>query len=333
MKRLLVIILVAAGLWAGYWFVGAAGAKRGFVAWFDAQRQAGWQADYADMTLRGFPSRFDTTLTDLRLADPLTGWAWEAPFFQIFALSYRPGHVIAVWPDRHRLSTPIEKFDITSASMQASLRVATTPSLPLERANLHAESLSIADSAGNVTTMTALRMAVERRPEGANSYRIAMVADDLAPARDTRLRIDAAGGLPRTLAAFRAEVEADFDRPWDRFAIETARPQPTRLKITRAEARWGDLELALAGEITIDHSGIPTGQIVLKARNWRDMIDMAVAGGAIPRQMGDQMASGLSLVARLSGNIRTLDIPVDFARGGMSIGPVPLGPAPVIALR
>lgn len=333
MKRLLVVILVAAGLWAGYWFVGAAGVRAGFAAWFDGQRAAGWQAEYSDMQVRGFPNRFDTTFADLRLADPATGWAWEAPFFQIFALSYQPGHVIAIWPPEHRLSTPLQKFSLTSASMQASVRLGASTALPLQRANLVADTFGITDEAGNTTSMTALRMAVERLDGAEARYHFGIVADDLAPARAARLALDGSGNLPRTFGAFRADMEADFTRPWDLSAIERDRPQPTRIKLRLAEARWGDLELALAGEVTVDEQGRPDGQMVLKARNWREIVAMGVASGAIPAGLADQMVSGLGLLAQMSGNPDTLDLPIDFARGRMSVGLIPLGPAPVIRLR
>ncbi len=57
MKRLLVIILVGAALWAGYWYVAAQGARAGFEAWFETRRAEGWQADYASLETKGFPNR------------------------------------------------------------------------------------------------------------------------------------------------------------------------------------------------------------------------------------------------------------------------------------
>ena len=88
MKKLLVLIVTLAALWAGYWFVGAAGVKAGFAVWFDARQSEGWQAEYSDLSVKGFPNRFDTTLTDPALADPATGLAWSAPFVQLFALHH-----------------------------------------------------------------------------------------------------------------------------------------------------------------------------------------------------------------------------------------------------
>lgn len=333
MKRLLVVVLVAAGLWAGYWWIGASGVKSGFAAWFDARRAEGWVADSADITVQGFPNRFDTTFTDIRLADPETGWAWEAPFFQLLALSYRPNHVIAVWPRDQKLATPLQKYTVTSAEMQASAVVGADTDLPLERANLVADTLSITDEAGETTAMTALRLAVERVADSEATYHLGWAAENLAPARAARLRLDTTGELPQTLSAFRADIRASFDRPWDRHAIETARPQPTQITVRLAEAHWGDLELAVAGQVEVDADGHPTGQMTVKARNWRDILQLARASGRLPGGLADQLETGLSMIAQLSGNSQTLDIPLDFRGGRVFLGPVPIGPAPVLKLR
>ena len=143
MKRLLVVSVVGAALWSGYWLVAMRGAQAGFESWFAARRAERWQAEYAGLSVRGFPNRIDTTFDRPVLADPGTGLAWEAPFFQIFALSYRPNHVIAVWPGQQRLSTPQAKYDIASADMRASLVMAPEPALPLERGNLVAGALAV----------------------------------------------------------------------------------------------------------------------------------------------------------------------------------------------
>lgn len=333
MKRLLIAIVLFATLWGGYWWVGSQGVSRGFDAWLDARRAEGWVAETSDLTVRGFPNRFDTTFTQLRLADPETGWAWEAPFFQLLALSYKPNHVIAVWPNAQTLATPYETLTVTSTKMQASAVVGASAALPLERSTLVADTLSIAGPDDQATTMTALRVAVQRVEGTEATYHLGFAADDLAPARAMRLKLDTDGSLPRTLGAFSADLEASFDRPWDRSAIEQSRPQPTAIKIKLAEARWGELELAAAGQITVDPQGRPDGRIVIKARNWRDILRLAANSGALPQTFANQIEAGLSVLSGLSGNPNTLDIPLDFRAGRMSLGPIPLGPAPLIRLR
>ena len=98
MRALIGVVVVLVTLWSGYWFVGSRGVEAGLAAWIDARRAEGWVAEYSDISTIGYPNRFDTTISDLALADPATGLAWNMPFFQILTLSYTPNHIIAVFP-------------------------------------------------------------------------------------------------------------------------------------------------------------------------------------------------------------------------------------------
>ena len=121
MRKLLWLVLIAAFAWSAYWFIGARTSERAMIGWLEDRRAEGWQVEYSDLSLRGYPNRFDTTLTDLVLTDPETGVSWRAPFFQIFALSYQPKHLIAVWPNEQTIATPYQTISITSEKMSASL--------------------------------------------------------------------------------------------------------------------------------------------------------------------------------------------------------------------
>ncbi len=334
MRILLALIVTAAIGWSGYWLVGSSARTEAFSDWFEARRAEGWVAEVSDLSTRGFPNRFDTTFTDLMLADPGTGLAWEAPFFQLFALSYQPDHNIAIWPNQQLLATPLRKFRLSSEDMRASIVTAGAPSLPLERATLTAELLSILpDGRDQPTLIAALRLAAEREPTKTETYRLGLSADGVQPALNWRVRIDPSDTLPDALEALNIDMTVAFDKPWDRTAIETARPQPRQIRLKLAEARWGRLELLAAGEISVDVAGLPTGEIVIKARNWRDILKMAVASGFLPQGFADTLEDGLSLVSQMAGNPRTLDIPLNFRNGRVRLGPVPIGPAPVLKLR
>lgn len=336
MRRLVVAVTVAAMLWAGWWAVGAWGARTAFEGWFAAQRDAGWVADYADLGVAGFPNRFDITLSEPRLADPATGWAWEAPFFQVFALSYRPNHVIAIWPNEHLLSAPDGRLRILSNKMQASLVLEAGTALELDRMTLVADTLTLrpeGGASGEEVSMTAFRSAIDREPDAAARYRFGIDAQDLSLPPALRRLVGADDSLPPRLSALRMDMTAEFDRPWDRSAVERARPQPVLIDLTLAEVKWGDLELALAGKVTVDAAGIPEGRVTIKAQNWQEMLTMARTSGALSAGMADQVEGLLSLLARVSGNPATLDLPVDFVRGLIFVGPAPLGAAPVIRLR
>ena len=335
LRFLTTVIVMAAVGWAGYWFIGQTGVQTGFTKWFDQRRAEGWVADFSDLNVQGFPNRFDTVITGLTLADPETGLAWDAPQFQINALSYRPNHVIAVWPDTQRLSTPLEKYSVESKDMRASVMLEGSTALTVQRTTLTAEQLVIQPEAeGGATSVQALRLAADHVPlKNLETYRLGLAADGLAPALSWRESVDPTGRLPETFDALSVDMTVEFDKPWDRTAIEDARPQPRQIEIRLAEARWGQLELQMAGEMSVDSTGQPTGEIMIKARNWRDILELAVNAGAMPKGMADTVGDGLGLIAQMAGNPKTLDIPLGLSNGRVFLGPVPIGPAPILRLR
>src|SRR6056297_2153628 len=333
MRALLVVILLAAGLWSAYWVIGSRATLGAFERWLDARRAEGWVAEAGALGVQGFPNRFDVVLDDLMLADPETGLAWEAPRFQINALSYRPNHVIAVWPDTQRLASPVEKLRLESRDMRASLVIAPDTALAPRRMNLTAEFLQVTPEARPEETaaLSSLSLAAERL-EGAE-YRLGLRAEGLTLAARARDRLDPDGNLPDRIKGFTADVTASFDKPWDRSAIERARPQPTHLHVRLAEGRWGDLHLQAAGAVEVDANGWPDGELTLKARNWREIVTLMRAAGALPEGLASSVERGLGMMARLAGNPETLDIPLGLGGGRMWLGPVPLGPAPRLRIR
>ena len=332
MKRLLFVIIAAAALYAGYWFVGSSSATAGFERWFEERRAEGWVADVDSIKTRGFPSRFDTTLSGISLADPDTGLAYSAPFLQIFSLSYKPEHLIAVWPNEQTFSSPFGKAAITSDDMRASLIVKKNTSLALEKANFTADAVSVVMDTGETLGAANALMAVQLVPAAQNTYQFGVDLKNVVLPEPKGLRLEA-GILPEALEYARGDVTAAFDAPWDLNALQSARPQPTRIDVKLIEAKWGQLELRLACGFDVDTQGRASGQITIKAQNWRDILALSAATGAIPEQLIRPIEQGLSLLSGLSGNRNTLDLPLTLDAGLMKLGPIPIGPAPLFRLR
>lgn len=333
MRKLIWLVLAAAVLWGGYWFVGSRAVERGLAAWIEDRRAEGWAADYADLETRGFPNRFDTTFTDLRLADPDTGLAWSLPFFQILALSYKPYHVIAVWPDRQTVATPEESIEIGSQRIRGSVVFRPDTDLALDRTDIVAEAVTLDSTAGWHAALESGRFAIHRLEADRPSYRLGADITAMTPSAPTRRALDPLGTLPPVIETLHLDATVDFDRPWDRHAIEDARPQPTRIELDEMHALWGQLELRAAGTLEIDSEGRAEGRITVKATNWREMLDLAVSAGVVPETIAPTVEKGLEVLAGLSGSSKTLDAPLSFQKGFVSFGPIPLGPAPRFVLR
>ncbi|SEO78332.1 hypothetical protein SAMN04490248_11246 [Salinihabitans flavidus] len=325
MKKLAIAIIALGLAWSVFWAVQAHDLRRDTVAWFEDRRAEGWHAEYDDLTLRGFPNRLDLSFSDLSLADTGSGLAWEMPFFQLLRLSYRPDHLIAVWPDEQVIASPGDKHMLRSEDMRASLVLGDGAHDPLERTNLVITEAALSDDAGR--TMRADNVNLAIRHETGQSYRLAVTTEGFAPAALP------ATGLPNRFTTLRADLTATFDRPWDARALTVARPQPTRINLRLAEVKWGDLELHAAGELEIDSAGTPSGRITVRARNWREIVALARTSGRLPETVLDTVEQGLDLLSGLSGNGRMLDIPLTFRGGQIRIGPVPIAKAPTLRLR
>ena len=129
------------------------------------------------------------------------------------------------------------------------------------------------------------------------------------------------------------DMSATFDGPWNIHALEGPRPQPTKIELTTLAAHWGELDLKLAGSFDIDARGYPMGTLAVKAENWREMIELAISIGAIPENMSKLSLRAGEMLAGLSGRKDTIDAELTLKDGMISLGFIPLGPAPRIVIR
>lgn len=331
MRKLIALIVVAALAWSGYWYLGMQGHKAALSAWFEDRRSEGWQVEYSEHVVRGFPNRFDTTLTDLRLTDPETGISWQAPFFQVLSLSYKPNHLIAVWPNTQQFATPSEKFLLNTSKMRASLKVKPSTQLALDTAQVEMADALVTSSDGWTAGFDLLNAAI-RNVEGTDStYDVAASIDQLLPGERVRGVIDRGGTLPETIETLRYDLRAALDAPLDRRTIEDARPDITNLIIRELRGTWGALEIRAKGDMEIRNAQ-PQGEVAITARNWRDMVDLAVRSGALDDGLASTIELGLGLLASTSGNANALDATLSFSGGRTFIGPIPIGPSPEIRL-
>ncbi len=333
MRRILVAIALLAAVWGGYWFIGATAAETGIRAWLEARRAEGWQADYGQVTTRGFPGRFDTAITDLVLADPHSGLAWSAPLFQILTRAYRPNHIIAAWPHRQTLATPYEKIALTSATMRGSIRFLPDSALTLDALRLDLADFKATSSAGWSAQLATGFLATRRNDALDNGQDLHFEATGARPPLRVLALLDPARLLPDRFQTLRVDLSAGFDAPWDRYAIEKRRPQLRAVDIGDLRATWGELDLQAAGKLSVDAAGIPSGKIALRATNWRHMLQVALDAGWVDRDVSRTVERALELLAGMSGNPDTIDTTVHFAGGWVSIGPIPIGRAPRLHLR
>ncbi|MFT4743645.1 MAG: hypothetical protein ACI91Z_001621 [Yoonia sp.] len=324
MRRLTLIVIALAGIYSGYWFIGASATERAANAQMSELNTAGWTVEFTDLSTAGFPSRFDTSLTDLHLESPDRRTVWDAPFVQALSLSYKPNEVILALPEQQTLIHGGVALDIASSGLLASLTFAPTPALGL--VNLTAETGPLTMSGPNSVVFSATKGIAALRLAGPteNQYDAYLDLDGFTLPSDLRRILDPAGKLPASFAQITLDSSIVFDHPIDRFS-PVFPPRPTQITLNGMTVTWGDLQLRGKGEVTVDISGIPTGRITISAQNWRELIGLAVNTGLLDQGVAN---TAQNMGAVLAGGSAVLSVPITFQNGLMSLGPIPLGPAP-----
>nr|WP_280842510.1 DUF2125 domain-containing protein [Sagittula salina] len=305
-------------LWGGWWTFQAWTLRSAVEDWFEARRLDGWVAEYDDLSVRGFPSRLDVTLTTPRLMDPDHGTGWAAPFLQILGLTYDRGHVILAFADSQRLTLPSGEVQIASEGLRASL---VRDGEMIERLNAEADVLNLTAPGGRVALAGVL--ANFHHQDGAR-YQLTLAVRDIATPQGA-LDSGRSEGLD-------LQAALTFDTPWTLDALRGPRPQPREIDLAGLAYRQNGLDLNVAGTLTADAQGRADGGLSVRAVNWRALLEQARAAGTLPEALADTLENALTLAAGLSGRQDTLDLPLDFHRGEVSFGIIPLGQAPRLSL-
>lgn len=340
MRKLLFLMVVLVGLWSGYWFVGSNAVRDGVNGWFADAASQGLVAENAGVTVAGFPNRWDLTMDGLHLADPAAAVGWTAPFVQVFAMTWKPWHIIAAFPPEQELALPDQAVSLASEGLRASFRAKPAMDLPLAAVILETNRLTASSSAGwtvgagrSVTAISADEE-VPGAGDAPNTYVLSLDAADVAPDPAFLESIKAVAlpdlppsDLPATLEQLTGSVFVTLSAPLDRHVGET-KPFVTQVRIGQVNVVWGKLALTARGQIDADDQGFAAGEITVDITNWDRLPAVLVATGGIKPEMAPTVVRGMQALAAQSPDLSVLSLTLKLEDGQMSFGPFPLGPAP-----
>jgi hypothetical protein len=333
MRRLIGAVIVAALLVGGVWGAAMWSLSSSVSGWLEARRSEGWQAETASLSRGGFPEALRLGLNDLALADPETGLAFRADRLTITARTLWPGDVALLLPQTPlRLASPEGAVDLGFDTGRADLNLAPGSALELENLSFTSGPVQARNAKGGLLAASSseLRMA---QGDSRDTYDVTLSFDQFTPGVVPRKALLVPDTWPLVFTALEARATVRFERPWDRRAIEDARPQPHRIDLHNAEAHWGEVRLRLTGALDVDAGGVPTGEMVVRAENWQAMLDLAETAGLLPPDMRGTVQNVLTSLAAGSGRTNDLDVTLTFENGLIRLGFLPLAPAPRLILR
>ena len=312
---------LAALLWGGYWYLGTLGLR---AALDDIQRPADGTASGSvsaeSYTISGFPNRFDITLNQPVLQDgPVT---WSSPFLQIFALTYRPHHIIAVSANEQVLHLGGTTLHLSTEDMRASLVMQPTRRLLLDRFSLVAQRPVLRFEGGHHAD--AARAALRLIDPASNRYEGVVEIETLFPDQALMDVLDPDRLLPRRFDVLRldAEITTDAALDLDRVIAPPARADGT-LTLTGARVAFDGVDLQARGRVRLDAPQGPEGEITLVITGWAAFSDRLGASGLVEPQM-------MTLIDRSARSVMSaedpdrLEMPLRVTGGMVRMGPVEL---------
>jgi hypothetical protein len=337
MRKLLFLILLGAGLWSGYWFVGAGAIRQEVEDGFADATAQGLVAQRSALKIAGFPNRFDVTVEGLSLANAQQSVSWQAPFVQVFAMTWKPWHIIAAFPPDQQVSLSGEVIDVTSDDLKASLRAKPSTDLPLAEARLAGAALGLTSGKGWTLGLGEFTLAFRQEPAfGDAAYELGFDLAPLTPDPGFVAAVRAVtvpdlppSDLPEAMDSLWGSVYLTFSAPLDRHAGDT-NPLLTRIEINQLNIAWGELAISSKGLIEADQQGYAAGRVTVEVTNWDRLPAILVAAGAITPEFAPTVARGMQALAAQTPEPTVLSLSLVLEDGRMSFGPFPLGPAPLM---
>jgi hypothetical protein len=323
MRTMIWIVGILAVLWMGYWFAGSYAVKNGADAAFARAADQGLVASNEGITVTGFPNRFDLTITAPDIGDAQTGMRWQSPDLTVFAMTWKPWHLITVLANTQTLTLPGQTLGIVTTDARASIMAVPGTTLPLDRIDMSVAKPVVTSTLGWTVAADGVEFHTRQNASMPNGHEISLAIPNLVP--DAALI--AATGLPAAIQMIRLDAVGSFSAPLDRNA-QAARPHLTGLRVKEGTVLWGDLTVAASGEIAANADGLAEGRIEISIKGWRKALPLAVTMGLIKPEVAPTVEGMLNAMALQTGDAETLELPLIFQNGRGNLGPIPLGAAP-----
>ena len=313
-------LLVLAIAYSLYWFHAAGLVRKSVAAWSEQHRAAGWQIEYREMAVAGFPAKVVVRLEAPSIVSP-SGLGWRAEAVSAAASPLDLSHIHLVAAGRHTLTAGPWRAEATFADVQADLGF---------------------DRAGQPSELTATASGVGIEVAGiavtAKAAALSLALDQAEPTFS--VSADAVDFPP--LAGF------VLDRRIDRFALSgrlrgrVPPGTPTAalaawsadggvVEIEHLLLDWAPLGLEADGTIAFDRRLQPLAAFSARVRGTAPLLDRLAETRQI--QPGAAMVAKtlMALMAKPDGQGRAaVSLPISLQDGQLWLGPVRVAAVPAI---
>jgi hypothetical protein len=357
-----VLAVIFVVLWTVAWFYASATVERTIAGWREREAKVGRIYACATQTIGGFPFRIDVRCSDpsaeFRSAQPATALKWKD--LHVVANVFSPTRLVGELTGPLMIGEPGRLPNMSANWRSAEILVRGLPIAP-ESVTLALDEADVQRVAGggNESVFKAKKAEFTGRMVEGSAASNPVIGFVLKLAEATAPAVH-----PVAAAPFDADVTAvlrglkDFGpKTWEE-RFREIQAAGGRLEITNARVQQGEVLSVTTGQLGLTRNGRLDGDLRMTVANFDKLLpalgldrfvaqatapggqfgaainslDRLMPGlGNIARQnAGPAVAAGIGLMGQpteLEGK-RAVAIPVRFADGMVTMGPIPLGPTP-----
>ncbi|MBI1260538.1 MAG: DUF2125 domain-containing protein [Rhizobiales bacterium] len=337
------IVIATLLIYAGYWVYVSRALKANLEARLAEGHLGAVNIAAEDLTMGGFPYRIEARLAKPKADAPKSPekWSWTAQQITAELLPYDPGHVVLKIDGPQTISyTDISRFPqleeswlIESEGNWASYVAEKGSSfgrLAVDLDQVKATRQN-SDASKPVNHFSAGRLQLHTRPAeqepgaflgNGNHLDLALQGDDVS--------MDSFNALPflgprltQFVLQARLRNVGNDDEPSPSRWLHKWVNQNGSLAISDLLIKWGPLDMAAHGELTLDSNRRPQGRLDAEIANYGELVKALITAGRITARDGNLAMAGLGLMSQFQGNEEgRINVPVIFSEGRIYLGPL-----------
>jgi hypothetical protein len=336
LRSAIALLILAALLGAGHaalWRWMGAEMEKGFAAWVQSRRAAGWRVTHAAPMRGGWPFAATLTVRGLRLSGGAAtlpgGMDWQAETVVLRVVLPRIDRLVVELPGPQRMRLGEAELAFAADRLEAVLPL--EPGVPPRQAEILAERLRLRTALGAAALREA-RIALETRSTAIEGEP-ALDIDAVARGIELPPGVTPPAGFGRAIESATLEAALTGPIPAGRDPVrraETWRDAGGTLELRSLALRWGPVDATATATITLDEAMQPMGAGTVRAAGVGEAVDALAAAGAIGRRAALSARAVLTLMARVppEGGPPEVEVPLTLEDRTLTVARIPVARLP-----
>lgn len=326
-----VIVLVAAAGYVAYWFHVADRAPAWVATWAESARQRGYDVSYTAVEVGGFPFRLDITVRDLSIGgrDAQGTWAWRGSWLHALLKPWDVNRVLVTLPPEHDFGhLPGGTLALAQGLNQTAVVVKGGAIVTV---GTDIRDLVATDEQGRAASfgVVQIRYELAETDAGDAQRRIGVKLLEVVPARAPPAGFPATVAEAALVTRMAGAPPADASRP----ALERWRDDGGTAEVELLRLRWGPLDVAAQGTLTLDELFRPLGAFTVTITGYDAALAVATGENRLPPAQALALGAALDALAVDDGQGgRRAEVAVSAQDGRLYVGPLPVLSLPPIPL-